>query len=162
MENTPQIRLIFTLTKNDSNDFDRDDVTRRLGITPSKTSEPIVSKGKIFCESDIHEVECELPGITILPTEKLPYQMLLHAHWSVELPKIKCWELSEPLEQLEKLFMGKELDVLNVCKEYNLSADMIVRVFAESNNMPELRVDYSSLSFWASMGVSLNFDFYLD
>lgn len=162
MDRIPQIRLIFILTKNDSTDFDRDAVTQRLCITPSKARAPTLSKGRLSCDADIREIERELSGLTILPATAPPYQMLKHAYWSVELPKIECWGLDEPLQQLEQILLGKESEVLHVCKDYNLSADLIVRVFAESNNMPELTIPHSSISFWASMGVSIGFDFYLD
>lgn len=39
---------------------------------------------------------------------------------------------------------------------------MMELVFADSDNMPELTIPRKSVSFWASMGVSINFDFYLD
>lgn len=162
MGNIPQIRLIFLLTKNDIVDFDRDAVTLRLGIMPSKTSAPTLSKGKIMCNPDIHAVEKSLTGITIIQASSPPYQMLKHACWGIDLPKIESWSLDEPLQQLEHILHGKEPEVLHVCKEYNLSAELIVRVFAESNNMPELTIPSSSVSFWASMGASIGFDFYLN
>lgn len=162
MDKIPQIRLVFILTKNDSTDFDRDAVTQRLCIMPSKATAPTLSKGRLNCDMDIGEIENDLSGITILPASSPPYQMLKHAYWSFELPKIECWGLDEPLQQLEQILLGKESEVLRVCKEYNLSADLIVRVFAESNNMPELTIPNNSVSFWASMGVSIGFDFYLD
>ncbi len=162
MKNIPQIRLLFLLTKNDCADFDRDAVTQRLCIIPSKASAPTLSKGRLSCDANIREIERELSGLTILPATSPPYQMLKHAYWSVELPKIECWGLDEPLQQLEQILIGKESEVLDVCKAYNLSADLIVRVFGESNNMPDLTIPSKSISFWASMGASIGFDFYLD
>lgn len=162
MKNIPKIRLLFLLTKKDCADFDRDDVTQRLCIIPSKASAPTLSKGRLSCDADIREIEREISGLTILPAASPPYQMLKHAYWSVELPKIECWELDEPLQKLEHILLGKESEVLHVCEDYNLSADLIVRVFAESNNMPDITIPCSSVSFWASMGVSIGFDFYLD
>ncbi len=162
MDSMPQIRLAFVLTKKDSADFDRDAVTERLCIKPSKESAPLLSKGKMKCSMDIDKLEKELSGITILPATAPPYQMLKHAYWSIELPRIKCWKLGEPLQQLEQMLLGKEAEVLYVCEDQNLSADLIIRVFAESNNMPELTIPSSSVSFWASMGVTIGFDFYLD
>lgn len=162
MDRIPQIRLVFVLTKNDSTDFDREAVTQRLCLTPTSTCEPILSKGELYSDADIHEVERELPGITILPAESPPYHMLKHAYWSIELPKMECWSLEEPLSRLEQILSGKESRVLSVCEEYNLSADLTVRVFAESNDMPELIIPRSSVSYWASMGVTIGFDFYLD
>lgn len=162
MDRIPQIRLVFALTKNDSTDFDRDAVTQRLCLTPSKTCGPMLSKGILYSDADIHEVERDLSGITILPAESPPYHMLKHAYWSVELPKMECWSLEEPLSRLEQILSGKECKILSVCEDYNLCADLIVRVFAKSNSMPELTISRSSVSYWASMGVTIGFDFYLD
>lgn len=162
MNNIPQIRLIFLLTKNDCADFDRDAVIHCLGIMLSTSSPPTVSKGRLNSVAEIHELEQELSGFTILPAQSPPYKMIKHACWSIDLPKTECWDLEEPLQKMEQIFSGKENKVLSVCKEYNLSADLIVRIFAESNSMPELTIPSSSVSFWASMGVSIGFDFYLN
>ena len=162
MANHSQMKLIFILTKNDSTDFDRDAVTQCLCIMPSETTAPTLSKGRLNCDEDICEIERELSGITILPAPSPPYQMIKHAYWSIETPQNECWELEESLQQMEQILLGKESEVLHVCKEYNLSADLIIRIFAESNNMPTLTIPNSSVSFWASMGVSLGFDFHLD
>lgn len=162
MNSMPQIRLVFVLTKKDCNDFNRESVTRRLGILPSKTSAPTISKGRLSCDVDIYEIEEDLSGISILPAEAPPYRMMKHAFWSIETPKIECWGLDKPLKRIEQILVGKEAELLLVCKDYNLSADLIVRVFAESNNMPELAISNDSLTFWTSLGASIGFDFYLD
>lgn len=162
MDKIPEIRLIFSLTKKDNTDFDRNDVTLRLGITPSRSSAPTLGKGKLISDGDIYEIENELSGISILPASSPPYQMLMHAHWDIEFPKIECFELEKPLQQLEELLSGKGPEILQVCNEYDLTADLMVRVFAEANNIPVLALSHSSISFWASMGVSIGFDFYLD
>ena len=39
----PEIGSVFILTKKDSTDFDRDGVSRRLGLIPTKTCPPTVS-----------------------------------------------------------------------------------------------------------------------
>lgn len=49
-----------------------------------------------------------------------------------------------------------------LCKEYNLYADLSVRVFAASNDLPELVLPDGSVAFWASVGAAVGFDFYLD
>ena len=48
----PEIGSVFILTKKDSTDFDRDGVSRRLGIIPTKTCPPTVSPGKLLSEID--------------------------------------------------------------------------------------------------------------
>lgn len=48
----PEIGSVFILTKKDSTDFDRNVVSRRLGIIPTKTCPPTVSPGKLLSEID--------------------------------------------------------------------------------------------------------------
>lgn len=49
-----------------------------------------------------------------------------------------------------------------LCEEYDLYADLSVRVFAASNDLPELVLPDGSVAFWASVGATISFDFYLD
>ena len=99
MKQTPQIRLVFTLTKRDDADFDRDAVTRGLGILPTRSCPPTPGKGKVqHCGREIHEPDEQvLSGFTVLPAEAPPYPTLRHAYWSAELPKMDCQALDEPL-----------------------------------------------------------------
>lgn len=158
----PLIRAVFTLTKIDLDDFNRDKVTRLLRINPTETSGPTLSKGRVVCDPNIQEISNRLTGLTIISAIQPPYQMMKHAFWSIEMPKIECWGLDEPLQQLERIFLGKESELLHICNDYKLSAELIIRVFAESNDMPDLTLSSSSVSFWASIGASIGFDFYLD
>ena len=129
MKQTPQIRLVFTLTRRDRADFDRDAVTRGLGILPTRSCPPTPGKGKVqHCGREIHEPDEQvLPGFTVLPAEAPPYPTLRHAYWSAELPKMDCRALDEPLQQFEKMLRGKEAEVRRLCEEYNLYADLSVR-----------------------------------
>ena len=92
MKQTPQIRLVFTLTKRDGTDFERDAVTRGLGISPTMSCAPTPGKGKVqHCGKEIREPDEQvLPGFTVLPAEAPPYPTLRHAYWSAELPKMDC------------------------------------------------------------------------
>lgn len=113
MKQTPQIRLVFTLTKRDGTDFERDAVTRGLGILPTRSCPPTPGKGKVqHCGKEIREPDEQvLPGFTVLPAEAPPYPTLRHAYWSTELPKMDCRALDEPLQQFEKMLRGKEAEV---------------------------------------------------
>lgn len=57
---------------------------------------------------------------------------------------------------------SQQFEYRYLCKEYNLYADLSVRVFAASNDLPELVLSDSSVAFWASVGATVSFDFYLD
>lgn len=120
MRQTPQIRLVFTLTKRDGIDFERDAVTRGLGISPTRSCPPTPGKGKVqHCGKEIREPDEQvLPGFTVLPAEAPPYPTLRHACWSSELPKMDCRALDEPLQQFEQMLRGKEAEVRRLCEEY--------------------------------------------
>ena len=158
----PLIRSIFLLTKIDSSDFNRDDVTYRIGVQPTATSAPSLSKGKLCNPFDIQRITEELQGITILCAENPPYPMLKHAYWSIETPKIECWNLKDSLQQLACVLHGKELEISEICNTYRLYADLIIQVFASSDNMPQLFISNEELKFWTSTGAKIGFDFYLD
>ena len=57
---------------------------------------------------------------------------------------------------------SQQLEYRYLCEEYNLYADLTVRVFAASNDLPELVLPDGSVAFWASAGATVSFDFYLD
>lgn len=57
---------------------------------------------------------------------------------------------------------SQQFEYRYLCTEYNLYADLTVRVFAASNDLPELVLPDGSVAFWASVGAAVSFDFYLD
>lgn len=158
----PQIRLIFSLTKMDTEDFNRAYVTKSLRITPTESNAPMLSKSRIINMPNPEIAEHELIGISILPSLSPPYQMLQHAYWSIDFLKKERWRLADALYEFEQTFREKEENILSIFKNNNLRADLFVRVFAESCNMPDLSIPDSSIAFLASMKASVSFDFYLD
>ena len=115
---------------------------------------PTPGKGKVqHCGKEIREPDEQvLPGFTVLPAEAPPYPTLRRAYWSAELPKMDCRALDEPLQQFEKMLRGKEAEVRRLCEEYNLYADLSVRVFAASNDLPELVLPDTCSRRLASIG----------
>ena len=109
MKQTPQIRLVFTLTRRDRADFDRDAVTRGLGILPTRSCPPTPGKGKVqHCGKEIREPDEQvLPGFTVLPAEAPPYPTLRHAYWSAELPKWTAELWMSRCSSLSKCCAGK-------------------------------------------------------
>lgn len=156
MQRTPQISAIFCLTKKDANDFDREAVTQRLKVTPTETCGPTVSPGRLL---NRNESMYDLPGLTPVGQDG---RFVKHAFWSVDIPKISCWSIDEPLQKLESIFNGRESLVRTTCLQNDLCAKLIIRIFADSDHMPEVTLSSKSLLFWASMGADIDFDFYLD
>lgn len=132
----PNVGPVFTLTKKDSTDFDRDGVSRQLGLIPTKTCPPTVSPGKLLSEIDPAEFQREYFGLTVLPAAAPPYTIIKNAFWCLELPRMHSWDVADPLHRLEELLKGREKEVTLLCKEYDLTAELILRVYAESNDLP--------------------------
>ena len=158
----PEIGSVFILTKKDSTDFDRNVVSRRLGIIPTKTCPPTVSPGKLLSEIDPTEFQWEYSGLTVLPADAPPYTIIKNAFWSLELPRMHSWDVADPLHRLEELLKGREEEVTLLCKEYDLTAELILRVYAESNDLPVVALPSESVSFWSKMGAGIQLDLYLD
>lgn len=161
-EYMPQIGVTFVLTKRDTLDFERHMVTQRLKIIPTKTEEPTLSKGTVKCEGNPETVSAEFTGLTVIPYDSRVYRLLKHANWSVTLPRMNSWCITQPLQELERLFYDKQEAVCEICEMYNLHADVIIRIYAQANDMPEVTLSNESISFWAAMGVTIGFEFCLD
>lgn len=159
---SPEIRPVFFLTKKDSADFDRDAVSRRLELAPTKTCPPTVSPGKLLSEIDPAEFQREYSGLTVLPAAAPPYTIIKNAFWCLELPRMHSWDIAAPLHRLEELLKGREKEVALLCKEYDLTAELILRVYAESNDLPVVALPSESVSFWSKMGAGIQLDLYLD
>ena len=158
----PEIGSVFILTKKDSTDFDHNVVSRRLGIIPTKTCPPTVSPGKLLSEIDPAEFQREYSGLTVLPAAAPPYTIIKNAFWCLELPRMHSWDIAAPLHRLEELLKGREEEVALLCKEYDLTAELILRVYAESNDLPVMALPSESVSFWSKMGAGIQLDLYLD
>lgn len=156
MEIVPQIKVLFVLTKTDSNAFAWDVVSKRLGLTPAMAEGPRLSKGKMNNLSTE-----DLKGITVLAAPEPPYSFVIHATWSFELPKVNSWDVAEAIQKMEHVLAGKEQEVQSICKEFDLVGELIVRVYAESGNTPVCTLSAESISFWNKIGAAVTFDFCL-
>ncbi len=163
MEKAPQIKTVFLLTKADSADFDRDTVSKRLGLAPTKTSAPRLSKGRMHLPSnETPETMQPLSGMTVLPSADPPYQIMLHAFWELELPKTESWDIEGPLRRMEDILCGKELEILRLYGESNLEPHAILKIYADSGTLPVPELSGSSVAFWASIGAAIITEPYLD
>ena len=133
-----------------------------MGLIPTKTCPPTVSPGKLLSEIDPAEFQREYFGLTVLPAAAPPYAIIKNAFWCLELPRMHSWDVAAPLHRLEELLKGTEKEVALLCKEYDLTAELILRVYAESNDLPVMALPSESVSFWSKMGAGMQFDLYLD
>lgn len=153
----PQLRIIFCLTKKDESDLDFDFISEKLNLTPTETSSPSLSKGRINCKSDNYSLE-ELNGLTLIANENSSYQILKNAFWSLESDVSYSWSFDELLHWLKIQLFGKEEQIIKLCKEKNLFVSLIMKVKTKSNNLPELSFSNQNIKFISSIGASMQFD----
>ena len=106
MKKTPIIKVEFCLIKKNEFDFDRESVSRMLGIIPTSSCPPKISKGKV-CVDNSEETEKHLKGMTIIKSTQKPYKMIIHANWCVEF-SVECYSLETALDKLKKYCTKKK------------------------------------------------------
>ncbi|MDD4754064.1 MAG: DUF4279 domain-containing protein, partial [Desulfitobacteriaceae bacterium] len=89
MAELPQIRVSFYLA---GDEFNTEDITKRLNITPSETREK----------------------------KDFPMQALAHASWELDTGKESCKAVSWQCEKLIKMLAGKESVINQICKDYKI------------------------------------------
>ena len=160
MKKTPIIKVEFCLIKKNEFDFDRESVSRMLGIIPTSSCPPKISKGKV-CVDNSEETEKHLKGMTIIKSTQKPYKMIIHANWCVEF-SVECYSLETALDKLKKILHKKENLLVNLCREQDLFVDLIFRIYTSPDNIPELSLSEEDISYVNSMGASISFDLQLD
>ena len=127
-----------------------------LQITPSRSSYPVLSKGTVRCD-DNHTDKDSINGLTIVKEGKQPYSLIINAFWSMEII-ISTWSIEDAMCKLiEKLF-GKEKIIVDVCKENNLFASVIFRIYATDETLPELSFSKKSIDYLCSLEACVDFD----
>lgn len=158
MKKTPQIYISFCLTKNDQNDFNRNDISKIFEGGKIQTSEPRISRGRL-----IHPIEdlSTIRGLSIIGNPK-DGKLLKHSFWNVDMPIFHVNNIEKPLQEMICLFKGKEDFLRQMCDRENLSADLILHILAEPNNLPEITVPSEILSFCSSLSANINIDIKTD
>ena len=160
MERVPEIKIEFSLEKLDAEEMNWQTVTDRLGILPTQSSQPRLTKGTTA--RPWAKAEQEELNLTLVPAGTEGYRVLVHACWTVTLPKVETWALEAPMAQMRKRFFGKAAAVRALCEEYDLAALLTVHIYADANTMPEVELSEADMAFWSSMGAKVRFDFALD
>jgi hypothetical protein len=131
MENLPQIRVSFFFM---GDEFNLDDVTKRMNITPTETREK----------------------------KDFPIVKFAHTSWELDTQKESCKVVSWQFEKLIKLLKGKESIINRICEEYGINAGFVVSVFMENGDGPEMVLTKDIISFLASINAEVGFDLYVD
>ena len=154
-------KIVFSLIKSDTSDFDREAVTRALNISPTENAAPRLSKGRA-CAKDTIGNENATPGLTFINTGEATSRIMIHASWSVELPPVASLSVDEPLNKLADMLSGKKDEINRLCNDYGLFSDITVTVYSGYDCLPEMCISNKNVSFCASVNASLNFDLILD
>ena len=150
----PRIGITLCLSKKDAFDFARDEVSRRLGIPATGSKPPRPGKGRIVCQRGER-----IEGFTVDYSGEPPYACLLHAEWSVTWPEVKAWDIGESLERAEAALSKKGSELSAICRDYDLTADLLVRIEGDRTSMPVVELRRDRMAFWSSLGVNIRIAF---
>lgn len=156
-----ETKVEFWLKKKNSEDFDRNSVEQQLNIVFTDSKSPRVGNGVLNCE-DLEEARKDMPGVTILSSDTPPYKMLLHAYLKLSFPRVVATSLDASSDMLMEFIRGKELQIINICKEYGLFACVIFRIYASFDNLPVISLREDVIKTLSSINVSVDFDLQLD
>ena len=155
------IKVEFWLVKADAENLDLEDISKRLNLHTFESSQPKLSKGVLNC-TDVEVAVKELRGMTIDTENGPPYKMIKHAYWRTEILYDNSKSVEDAFAELKILLSGKEKDICDLCSKYNLFVDVIVRVYATSQTIPEISLSSNDIAYLASINASLRFDFQLE
>ena len=128
-EYIPSINVILYIT---ADEFDLDEVTRKIGVVPTSTR----------------------------TKDSFPPQGLACTIWALETGRESCIAVAIQFEKLLKLLEGKADVIMNVCDEYSLSAGFEVIIHTECANNPELILPREVVSFAAAINAEIGYDLY--
>lgn len=154
------IKVEFYLIKKDTNDFDREEVSHILNIVPTYSSPPRMSKGKMRC-NDPREANGEYQCLTVIPSSKSPYEMVIHACWEFEI-LVQTNSLQFALEKLKSCLCEKEELIEIVCNKYNLVREVTFRIYSTKGTIPELFFSKENIEYLSRIGVSFSLDMQLE
>ena len=154
-------KIDFSLTKNDMNDFNREKVSELLGITPSRSEGPRLSKGNLRCDSLANATDA-IRGITILPSETEMHRYVMHACWEVVISHIEAQNFEDALALLKDILGGTVSTVLDLCKDFNLFAEIVLHVYTKKNNLPDTFLSSETIAFLSSLNASFMTDYHLE
>jgi hypothetical protein len=88
--------------------------------------------------------------------------MLLHAYLKLAFPRVASTSLDVSSDMLMEFIRGKELQIVNICKEYGLFAFVVFRIYASFDNLPVISLREDVIKTLSSINVSVDFDLQLD
>ncbi|WP_333638464.1 DUF4279 domain-containing protein [Tissierella praeacuta] len=131
MEVLPKIRVSFYMT---GDEFDIEDITRKMNIIPTKTRQK----------------------------EDFPVKEFAHTEWVLDTEKESCKVVSWQFEKILERLHDKQEIINQICKEKDIKVGFVVTVFMENGDGPEFVLTKEIISFLASINAEIGFDLYID
>lgn len=132
----PRISVSFKL---EGNEFSKEYIWEKLRLEPSRF------RTKEDCPVDRPNFSDEFkPGTT----------------WELETGYEDCMSVSRQLEKLIERLRGKEVTIIQLCKELNLRLGFSVSIEADLGYMPAMMLGRETLAFLAKIGADIGFSFY--
>ncbi|MDD4096863.1 MAG: DUF4279 domain-containing protein [Oscillospiraceae bacterium] len=131
----PKIKVHLYLS---ANSFDLAEVTRRLGVNPTRARE-----------------NTEWPQVSI-------DMGIAHASWTYTTIEKQCLSIENPFKELIEVFFPKIAVIKELIQEFRLETTLVVVINGESVTLPEMHLSEEIIAFAASINSSIGFDMYLD
>ena len=132
----PSVKAIFYITSS-KNEFDLGEVSRRLGVSPTKTRR----------KADF------------------PPQAPAQTSWSLEVKEENAFSVGAVLDKLIRRLAGDypleaAKKIVRLCEEFDAEASLEIVIHMRNGDSPEVRLFSAQLLFAAAIGAEIGFDLY--
>ena len=132
----PSVKAIFYITSS-KNEFDLGEVSRRLGVTPTRTRR----------KADF------------------PPQAPAQTSWSLAVKEENASSAGAVLDKLIRRLAGDypleaAKKIVRLCEEFDAEASLEIVIHMQSGDSPEVRLFSAQLLFAAAIGAEIGFDLY--
>ena len=132
----PSVKAIFYITSS-KNEFDLGEVSRRLGVTPTRTRRK---------------------------ADFLP-QAPAQTSWSLEVKEENAFSVGAVLDELIHRLAGDgpleaAKKIVRLCEEFDAEASLEIVIHMRNGDSPEVRLFSAQLLFAAAIGAEIGFDLY--
>lgn len=133
----PKIKVsLFLTTKNDNIDFEY--ISKRLDIEPTYTRK----------KSDF-------------PIQSIKLGFAKNG-WVIHTNRDYSFSVSDQVEKIQNMFIGKEHIVCELCKKYSLKVTLEIVIEMEEGNPPEIVLSPENIKFLSQINARLAFDIYIE
>jgi len=125
----PSVKIAFYFI---AEEFDLEQVTSRMGMTPDGTR----------------------------TRDDWPTEYFVKTIWSLEIKEENCIAVSLLFDKLIDILEEKSGVIRNICNDYNIEASFEVTIHCQDGDNPELVLTREIISFAASINAEISFDLY--